>query len=315
MDPRGFVGHPTTARAYAAARMPATYAAVARAALEGARSLPGFAPRSLLDAGAGTGAATWAAGAVWPSLDDVALVEREPAMVELGRRLVASASASISAGPPGALGGARWLSADLASADSLPVADLVVATYLLGELDESARSGVVDRLWAATRGAVLLVEPGSRAGYERILAARDRIMTAGGLVAAPCPGNVPCPIREPAWCHFLARLDRSPLQRRTKRAERSWEDEPYAYVVVVRPARAADFGLRPAPRLVLGRPRRRPGRVELRVCADGRIDTVVRSRRDGAAYRAAVDLAWGDRHEDPGDVGERDVRARPRVSG
>jgi ribosomal protein RSM22 (predicted rRNA methylase) len=34
--------------------------------------------------------------------------------------------------------------------------------------------------------------------------------------------------------------------------------------------------------------------VELRVCDDGRIETVVRSRRDGERYREARDLAWGD---------------------
>jgi ribosomal protein RSM22 (predicted rRNA methylase) len=289
-DPRGFVSDATTVRAYAAARMPATFAATARAALEGARSLPTFAPRTLLDAGAGTGAASWATSAVWPTLENLDLVEREPAMAELGRRLAVTA--------PAPIGGARWTTSDLTTADLSP-ADLVVAAYVLGEMAESMRSATVERLWAATRGAILLVEPGSRAGYERILAARDRLIADGGLVAAPCPGNVPCPLRGSAWCHFLARLDRSPLQRRAKSAERSWEDEPFAYAVVVRPEEAAAFGLRPAPRVVLGRPRRRPGRVELRVCRDGRIETLTRSRRDGPAYRAALDLEWGDRFEEP----------------
>jgi len=97
------------------------------------------------------------------------------------------------------------------------------------------------------------------------------------------------PVRDPAWCHFLARLDRSSLQRRAKGAERSWEDEPYSYVVA---SRAPG---RPAPRVVLGRPRHRPGRVELRVCTPDGLVTPIVSRRHGAAWQAARDAEWGDR--------------------
>jgi ribosomal protein RSM22 (predicted rRNA methylase) len=113
---------------------------------------------------------------------------------------------------------------------------------------------------------------------------------AGGHVAAPCPGDEACPIVDPAWCHFLARLDRSPLQRGAKAADLSWEDEPFSYVAVARPTVVAE----PAPRIVLGRPRQRPGVVELRVCRDGLIEERTLSRRDGPAWKAARDLGWGD---------------------
>src|SRR3984885_14767255 len=56
------------ALAYALARMPATYAAVA-ASLNALREItPGFAPASLLDIGAGPGTATWAAAEAFSSL-------------------------------------------------------------------------------------------------------------------------------------------------------------------------------------------------------------------------------------------------------
>jgi ribosomal protein RSM22 (predicted rRNA methylase) len=189
-----------------------------------------------------------------------------------------------------------WRTADL-STTALPSADLVIAGYVLGELEPATRAAVVARLWAATLGAIVIVEPGSRAGFERTLEARSILIDAGARIAAPCPGDAPCPVSPgPAWCHFLARLDRSPLHRRAKAATRSWEDEPYSYVVAARPPLIAD----PRPRVVLGRPRHRPGVVELRVCNDGRIETVVRSRRDGPAYRTATDLEWGDAlPEDP----------------
>jgi ribosomal protein RSM22 (predicted rRNA methylase) len=262
--------------------MPATFAACARAMAAAAERAPDIRPSTLLDVGAGTGAASWATTAVWPTIDNLTLVDREPAAVAVGRRLAAAPGATT-----GALTGATWLVAD-ANAELPGPADVVVAAYLLGEFDDAARPDLVARLWAATDGLLVLVEPGSRAGFDRVRTARTALIEAGGHVVAPCPGDEPCPIKDPAWCHFLARLDRSPLQRGAKAAERSWEDEPFSYVVVSRAP--AD----PAARIVLGRPRQRPGMVELRVCVDGRIERRVLSRRDGPAWKVARDLAWGD---------------------
>src|SRR5207302_5097818 len=59
------------ALAYALARLPATYAACAAVFAEARRMAPDFAPARLLDAGAGTGAASWAAAEAWPALASV----------------------------------------------------------------------------------------------------------------------------------------------------------------------------------------------------------------------------------------------------
>jgi ribosomal protein RSM22 (predicted rRNA methylase) len=281
-DRDGHLHDAATAEAYAAARMPATFAASARAMEAAADRLPSFRPTTVLDVGAGTGAASWAATAVWPSLTTLTLVDRAPAAIALGRRLAM--------GEPGPVAAARWVVTDLEN-DLPDRADLVIGAYALGELPADAAAGVVARLWAATDRVLILVEPGSRAGFERIRVARSALIEAGGRVAAPCPSDDPCPIEDPAWCHFLARLDRSPLQRRAKSASRSWEDEPFSYVAVARPA-AVDAD--PAARVVLGRPRQRPGVIELRICRDGRIEQRMLSRRDGPAWKAARDLAWGD---------------------
>jgi ribosomal protein RSM22 (predicted rRNA methylase) len=281
--------------------MPATLAAIGRALAATADRAPGFAPASHLDVGAGTGASAWAATAVWPSLTRLDLVDREPAMVALGRRLAAGEAAPLAT--------AAWQTGVLGGGD-LPPADLVTAAYVLGEVPATGADALVARLWAATTGVLILVEPGSKAGFERIRAARSALIAAGGHVVAPCPGDEPCPLAGPAWCHVLARLDRSPLQRSAKRAERSWEDEPFSYVAVARGR--ADGAADPAPRVVLGRPRHRPGLVELRICVDGRIETRTLSRRDGPAYRIARDLAWGDPLPEPLRSGRRGpVRPRP----
>lgn len=62
------IREPDDALAYALARLPATYAACAAVFAEVARLAPGFSPRRLLDAGAGPGAASWAAFGAWPGL-------------------------------------------------------------------------------------------------------------------------------------------------------------------------------------------------------------------------------------------------------
>src|SRR4051812_34166531 len=54
--------------AYAAYRMPATFAAVRSALDQLAAAYPGFAPRTQLDLGGGTGAAAWAAADAFASL-------------------------------------------------------------------------------------------------------------------------------------------------------------------------------------------------------------------------------------------------------
>ena len=75
------------ALAYAAARMPATYAAV-RTALEealGRVSLP-EGPLRILDVGAGAGAGAWAAAEVC-DVESIRCLERERAMRELGAEL------------------------------------------------------------------------------------------------------------------------------------------------------------------------------------------------------------------------------------
>ena len=76
----------TGAKAYAAYRMPGTVAALLRvfAALT---ETTGAAPTSLVDVGGGTGAGMWAARAVWPSLEQVTVVDRSEAATEVGKRL------------------------------------------------------------------------------------------------------------------------------------------------------------------------------------------------------------------------------------
>ena len=275
--------HPVTALAYAVTRMPATFAATAAALNALASGLPEFAPRTLLDVGAGTGAALWAATGGWPSLETAALLEHDPLMRALGQRLAAAGA--------GAVAKARWLPADLRGPWQAPPHDLVTAAYVLGELSAAAQTALVARLWALTDGALVLVEPGTPQGWATIRAAREQLRAAGASIVAPCPHGGLCPLpADPSadWCHFAQRLARTKAHRAAKGAKLGYEDEKYAYTAVAR------LPGTPVEARVLRHPVTRPGRVELQLCTrDGLCRRLVtRSEREG--WRVAHALQWGD---------------------
>lgn len=261
--------------AYAAYRMPATYAAV-RSVLA---RLPPLSATSLVDLGGGTGAAAWAVADVVPTVRTITVTDRSAATLDFGRRLARTS-------PSAALRTATWEHAGVGAGP--PTAELVTASYLLGELDEPTRAALVGAL-AAGPGMVLLVEPGTPAGYRRILAARDQLVAAGHRVVAPCPHSGGCPLAAGQdWCHFMTRLDRSALHRQVKGGDLGYEDEKFAYVVTAREGSAAADGR------VLRHPRWRKGLVELTVCrGDGTVAGVAVGR-SRPTYRAARDTGWGD---------------------
>jgi ribosomal protein RSM22 (predicted rRNA methylase) len=258
---------PVERLAYAAARMPATYAAV-HAALLPARDL---LPRTMLDLGAGPGTATWAASSVFPSLASSQLIERNPGLAELGRRLA----------PPIA---ATWIITDL-TPFSAPPADLVVLSYALGEL--SAKS-VLAEAWQSTRKLLALIEPGTPRGFALLREARAWLIAQGAHLVAPCPHAGACPITADDWCHFAARVERTSLHRRMKGATMGYEDEKFSYVLASRtPAPMAEGR-------ILRHPQRMPGYVQLELCTPAGLVKRTVAKSAGLLHRAARKSSWGE---------------------
>src|SRR5262245_57855615 len=198
-DGRLHVGSSRDVLAYLAVRLPATYAAVRASFAAIAEARPDFAPRTALDVGAGPGTALWAAADCWPDLAEALLVEASPVFRARGEELAAEAQ----------LPHVTWRSADVTSdpIDSTP-RDLVTVAYVLNELAPEARPRVLERLWQATGDTLVVVEPGTPAGWQRILAARRKLIEAGAHVIAPCPHAHDCPLETPDWCHFAERVAR-----------------------------------------------------------------------------------------------------------
>src|SRR5258708_18528182 len=132
----------TDALAYALARMPASYAA-ATASLNAFREIvPDFAPKSLLDIGAGPGTATWAAAAAFSSLQSFTLVDANSALRALALDLVRGSlrlpDMTYQRGEAGTA---------LADAEA---ADLVVASYMIGETNDAEQRALTALMWAKT---------------------------------------------------------------------------------------------------------------------------------------------------------------------
>jgi ribosomal protein RSM22 (predicted rRNA methylase) len=245
--------------AYLVTRLPATIAAL-EAVFE---QVPGEI-RTLLDLGAGPGASVWAAP--W-ELDQVTLVERDAAWTDVTR--------------------GQWIRRDMRQLDPLPEHDLVLCSYSLGELAAEDALGVLERAWRAAARALVMVEPGTVAGFERMRLWRTWLIGHDARIAAPCPHERECPMRDGDWCHFSRRLERTHLHRILKGGDLGYEDEKFTYLVAVKePAR-------PAAARIVRHPEYEKNLVQLTLCGAAGIEQLAVRKRD-EAYKRARKARWGE---------------------
>ena len=266
--------------AYLATRLPATYAAIRASVSAVAEIRPGWEPATLLDIGAGPGSVFWAACDQWPSIGHATMIEGCDPIRRVGEQLAQRAAPRQTA----------WIAADIRRGlPAIESADLVTLSYVLGELAPDAIARLTERLWQLSRDVLLVVEPGTPAGWQRILLVRDRLIALGAHIVAPCSHAERCPLAAPDWCHFSRRIARSRLHRLAKEADVPWEDEKFIYLAASRLPAAL-----PAAR-VLARPRSGSGIVRLKLCSStGLLEERLVTKRQGDAYRIARRLDWGD---------------------
>jgi ribosomal protein RSM22 (predicted rRNA methylase) len=268
-------------QAYLFCRLPATYASLA-ASLEAAAEQGNWQPDNLLDLGAGPGTGLWAASSLFPSLSKATLVERDPSMIALGKRL-----AEKSANP--LMQQAHWMEADLEKLGDLPLHDLVLFSYSIGEIHLEAVLPLLEHAWKATGELMLILEPGTPAGFERIRMIRETLIQWGAHIAAPCPHHLSCPMAGADWCHFAARLERSFLHRKLKGGTMGYEDEKFSYIAVSKKP-----VLLPLSR-ILSDPVPHSGHVDLKLCTkENGLQRATVSKRLGAVYKTARKCNWGD---------------------
>lgn len=262
---------------YTLVRMPATFGAVFKA-LEWSIPFLKQMPQSLLDAGAGTGTASWAASQLI-DLKTITCLERETEMIKMGKALMAEHPM---------LSQTKWQQGDLSLITTPLKADLVIASYALNELQEDKRQQVLQRLYQAAQQLFILIEPGTPEGFRQIQSARDFLINQGAFIVAPCPHHKTCPLSQNDWCHFASRIARSKAHRFIKEADRAFEDEKFCYLAV------SPSPLLPVQKRILRSPFITKGSLSLSLCTQEGIQKQTISKREKDLFKQAKKLQWGD---------------------
>ena len=213
-------------------------------------------PLRVLDLGAGVGATGLGALRALPPAARVAAltaIDHDPTALAILRRVVDGARGAglVPAATPAASTAVRDLSqpgwGDDLGAHDLVLAGLTAVEFTRGRGDEAARGAAVAAFLrealrrVADDGALVVIEPGSRAESRALHVARSALLAEGATVFAPCLHAAACPMLRDArdWCHEdLADVALPPwLQPVAKAAGLRWEGLTWSYLVLRRDGR------------------------------------------------------------------------------
>ena len=171
----------------------------------------------------------------------------------------------------------------------MPRSDLVIASYVLAELSSSLQAKLLEQLWSVANQTLLMVEPGTPDGFQRLKEARIALIKQGAFVAAPCTHETACLMADKNWCRFFERIQRSRDHRYLKSADRPFEDEPFSYLAVVRKHPTSRAAAR-----VVGRSVTNKFEIQLPICSPKGLSDLQIAKRDKKNYKQNNGLQWGD---------------------
>lgn len=261
------------AAVYSLVRMPATYCAVytaLKSAAEGAQI------KNMLDLGAGTGAAFFAAHELF-GLTEATLVEREKSMLSVARDLARAANLDVGT-----------VRSDAQSFDGTQKYDLATASYVLNEADQATRERILDNMLRATRKLLVIVEPGTPQAFSLQKEIRRYLVAKGARLIAPCPAGAVCALPDGDWCHYSCRVERSRMHKFLKDGDAPYEDEKFTFS-----AFCVDGSLNACSARVLRHPVTEKGKVTLSLCSSNGIETLKLYKKDDG-YKEARKLNAGD---------------------
>ncbi|MHC4886839.1 MAG: small ribosomal subunit Rsm22 family protein, partial [Planctomycetota bacterium] len=105
----------------------------------------------------------------------------------------------------------EWRAGNWHALDSLE-SDVVIFGHTLIE----GQAPSPERIAGLCRNArmVILIEPGTRQSFHRLLPVRDRLFAEGWHLHFPCPVDAPCPMGTDNWCHFSVGREPLPVLQR-----------------------------------------------------------------------------------------------------
>lgn len=265
--------------AYAAARLPATYAVINRCLDE----LPSnYEPSTILDLGAGPGTASLTCLERYPSCSPT-LIESNKDAIQLGKKLLENYP------------NATYKHADLLNIQEQTCYDMVVASYVWGELTSDQQIELFKKILGLFRDYLLIILPGTPQDFKTLTSLRDFVINQRDYpdiqILAPCTHSLSCPLKgsdQLDWCHFSVRLPRTNFHRHLKNAKLAYEDEKFCYLLLSKKPVVKVSGR------IIKNPQHRGGHGKLDVCMEGEIHQITYSRAKSPLYKKWKNLAWGD---------------------
>lgn len=270
--------------AYAAMRIPATYAQIYSALADIQELVPSWQPKNLLDLGSGPGTGTWAAREVWPMIQESLSIDQHMDFLRLGQQIASDANL-----PP-----MHWEQHDLRKGFATDKTfDIAIIANVLNELSPANADKLIGQALNVCTGVLVIIEPGTPFGFSITQNAARKLAKAGHLLA-PYIYNSFVP-SEAYYLHFPQRFIRPEFQRRIRQHMRDaslmasdWEETKYAYTIISRlPAEREPWGR------CVGPIEQQKGFVEVPVLTKEKIETIKVLKRHREQYTFAKDLAWG----------------------
>lgn len=256
---------------YAISRMPATYAVIYSllSTLYSQNLLKNFS--TCLDVGSGTGAGYFALKEFDNSLK-ISLFERDDNMISIFNKLTD----------------------DLIEVDKgdllkneINSADLVISSYVLSELNEKDRKNAVNKLLKSTNKYLLLIDTGTPEVYRQMMQIKDYVLNEGWYVVAPC-NHKKCTLKND-YCQFFVRIERSALLKMSKKANLSYEDEKYFYLLISKDINHKDCNNR-----IIRRPLIKTNEIELMLCKSDGVKMQKITKNNKNIYKIAKKVKIND---------------------
>ena len=266
------------ALAYSIMRMPATFCAVTTALRHTLAIAENIEIKTVLDIGAGTGAATWAITEL-VNPKEIVCLEREEAMRKVGQALMKHNAE---------MENVKWINEDITSANSIKGADLIVTSYMINELKPEERKSVIQKLLNLDNKIILIIEPGTPEGFKNIKEIQKISLENEAHIIAPCTHQELCKLPKEDWCHTTVRVERTKIHKILKSADAPYEDEKFSYIAI------SKVNLGTADSRILRHPLIETGKITLKLCANGNIEEKIITKKDKEQFKMAKKKKCGD---------------------
>lgn len=223
--------------------------------------------QSVCDCGSGAGVSYEPLQAHSPGCS-ITFLEQSKILIELGKEQAGQY--------------ATWKNKNFTKASFTPH-DLFLFSYSLNE-DHSIHA--VRKAFQMAR-YVLIIEPGTPAGYKRVLAYREALLNDGAYMVGPCPHANDCPLSGGDWCHFSERISRSKEHKYIKKSSMGYEDEKYSYLLVSKKEH-------PLFERILREPQKNKQGIRFKICGFTGLREQDFPKRSKEVFTKVKKLGWGD---------------------